>query len=115
MTRINVISARVHSSFPLLLDQIAGNPAALGMLNGREYIPFDIQETQEGLIKLTDWVNMFARQKQEGLHKAQLMAEQSQLMVKDQIIAQLQGQYDVAIVLLVFVSAAALAIVISKS
>ncbi|MGH3218696.1 MAG: hypothetical protein ACRDPY_08305 [Streptosporangiaceae bacterium] len=40
------------------------------MLKGREYIPSDIDEPQEGLIKLTDWVNMFARRKQEELHQA---------------------------------------------
>jgi hypothetical protein len=36
------------------------------MLNGREYIPFDIDEPQEGLVKLTDWVNIFARRNYSG-------------------------------------------------
>ncbi len=38
---------------PLVTPPIARNPAALGMLNGREYIPFDIDEPHDGLIKLT--------------------------------------------------------------
>jgi hypothetical protein len=100
---------------PLVTPAVAQNPAALGMLNGREYIPFDIDEPQEGLIKLTDWVNMFARQKQEELHQAQLAARVSQSNAKDQTISQLQAQNEAAMLLLVFVGALALAMLIAKS
>lgn len=99
----------------LVTPAVAQNPAALGMLNGREYIAFDIQEPQEGLVKLTDWVNLFARQKQEELQQAQLAAQHAQLWAKDQTIAQLQAQNDAALLLLVFVAAVALAVVIAKS
>jgi hypothetical protein len=100
---------------PLVTPAVAQNPAALGMLSGREYIPFDIDEPQEGLIKLTDWVNMFARQKQEELHQAQLTAQVSQSNAKDQTISQLQAQNEAAMLLLVFVGALALAMLIAKS
>jgi hypothetical protein len=100
---------------PLVTPAVAQSPAALGMLNGREYIPFDIEDPQEGMIKLTDWVNLFARQKQEELHRAQLSQQQSQLKAKDQSIAQLQVQNDVAMLLLVFVGAVALVVIIAKS
>jgi hypothetical protein len=100
---------------PLVTPAVAGSPAALGMLNGREYIPFDIDDPQEGLIKLTDWVNHFARQQQERLHEAQLAAQQSHLHAQQQAIAQLQSQNDMAMLLLVFVGALALAVIIAKS
>lgn len=38
-----------------------GNPATLGMLNGREYITIDIDEPHDLLPKLTHWVKQFAR------------------------------------------------------
>ncbi len=100
---------------PLVTPAVAQSPAALGMLNGREYIPFDIDDPQEGLIKLTDWVNHFARQQQERLHQAQLAAQQSHLQAQQQTIAQLQSQNDMAMLLLVFVGALALAVIIAKS
>ena len=100
---------------PLVTPAVARNPAALGLLNGREYIPFDIADPQEGLIKLTDWVNVFARQKQEELHRAQLAAQRSQLQVQAAAIAQLQAQNDVAMLLLVFTAAVALVVIIGKA
>ncbi len=100
---------------PLVTPAVAQNPAALGMLNGREYIPFDIDEPQEGLIKLTDWTNMFARRKQEELHQARLSAQRSRLHAQEQTIAQLQAQNEAAMLLLVFASALALAMLLAKS
>jgi TIR domain len=100
---------------PLVTPAVAQSPAALGMLNGREYIPFDIDDPQEGLIKLTDWVNHFARTKQEELHRAQLAAQRSQLQGQDEAIAHLQAQNDAAMVLLVFVAAVALALWIATA
>jgi hypothetical protein len=100
---------------PLVTPEVAQSPAALGMLNGREYIPFDIDEPQEGLIRLTDWVNMFARQKQHDLHEAQLAAQRAQMQQMDQTIAQLQFQNDIAMLLLVFAGAVAVAVIIAKS
>jgi hypothetical protein len=100
---------------PLVTPPVAQNPAALGMLNGREYILFDVDDPQEGLIKLTDWVNIFARTKQEELHRAQLDAERSHVHAKEQTIAQLQSQNEMAMLLLVFVGALTLAVLIAKS
>jgi len=51
---------------PLVTPAVAQSPAALGMLDRREYIPFNIDDPHEGLIKLTDCVNLFARQQQES-------------------------------------------------
>lgn len=99
----------------LVTPAIAQNPAALGMLNGREYILFDIQEPQEGLIKLTDWVNDYARRTREELHNAQVSNLQTQLKGKDDSLAQLQIQNDIASLLLVFVVSIALVVVIAKS
>jgi hypothetical protein len=58
---------------------------------------------------------MFARQKQEELHQAQLAAQVSQSDAKDQTISQLQAQNEAAMLLLVFVGALALAMLIAKS
>lgn len=99
----------------LVTSAVAQNPAALGMLNGREYIPFDIDEPQEGLVKLTDWVNIFARQKQQELHQAQLAVQRSQMQAMNQTIAQLQQQNDIAMLLLVFAGALAVAVLVAKS
>lgn len=100
---------------PLVTPEVAQRPADLGMLNGREYIPFDIDEPQEGLIKLTDWVNLFARQKQHELHEAQLTADRAQIEKMDHTIAQLQLQNDIAMLLLVFAGALAVAAIIAMS
>jgi len=89
----------------LVTSAVAQNPAVLGMLNGREYIPFDIDEPQEGLVKLTDWVNIFARQKQQELHQAQLAVQRSQMQAMNHTIAQLQQENDIAMLLLVFAGA----------
>lgn len=100
---------------PLVTPVISQNPVALGMLNGREYILFDIQDPQEGLIKLTDWVNDFARRTREELHNAQVSTLQAQLRGKDDSLSQLQAQNDIASLLLVLVSAIAVVVIISKS
>jgi hypothetical protein len=100
---------------PLVTPGVAQSPAALGMLNGREYIPFDIEQPEEGLIKLTDWVHVFARQKQQELHDAQLAAQRSEIHAMDQQLAQLQLQNDIAMLLLVFVGALAIAALVAKS
>jgi hypothetical protein len=100
---------------PLVTPTVAQNPAALGMLNGREYVPFDIDEPQEGLIKLTDWVNLFARRQQEELHQAQLLAHRSEASAQGHAIAQLQVQNEAAMLLLVFAAAVAVAMLLARS
>jgi len=60
-------------------------------------------------------VNFFAREQQVRLHQAQLAAQQSRLQAQQQTIAQLQVQNDLAMLLLVFVGALALAVIIAKS
>jgi hypothetical protein len=100
---------------PLVTPSVAQSPAALGMLNGREYILFDIDDPQDSLIKLTDWVNMFASQKQEELHKAQLQTKDEHLHDKDEKIVRLQNQNEAAAVLLVFVTAFLVVVLIAKA
>lgn len=100
---------------PLVTPAVAQDPAALGMLNGREYIPFDIEDPQDGMIRLSDWVSMFARQQQEELHRVQLATQQSQLQAKDETIAHLQSQNDAAMLLLVFVGVLAVVVLVAKS
>lgn len=100
---------------PLVAPAVAQDPAALGMLNGREYIPFDIDEPNDGLVKLTDWVNQFARRQQDELHRAQLAAQRSETRAKDQTIAHLQAQNEAATLLLVLVAALAVTMLLTKS
>ena len=56
---------------PLVTPAVAQQPARLGMLLGLEYIVFDPDDPQEGLLKLTDWANAFARMRQTELHEAE--------------------------------------------
>jgi TIR domain len=78
---------------PLVTPAVARNSAMLGMLNGLEYVPFDIDSPQDGLLLLTAWVHKFASAQQAAAYEAQL--------------AQLQAQRDAALLLLVFVGAVA--------
>src|ERR1700722_10358542 len=41
--------------FPLVAPEVAQDPAALGMLNGLEYVLFDISDPQSGLLSLVEW------------------------------------------------------------
>ncbi len=107
---------------PLVSPMVAQSPASLGMLNGPEYIAFDIEDPQEGLVKLTDWVNAFARQKLEDLHRALFATHQAMMQEQQQQLAsqaarmeQLQAQNDLAMLLLVFVGAIAIGALIAKS
>lgn len=100
---------------PLVTAEVASDGASLGMLSGREYIPFDIDNPQEGLIKLTDWVNAFARERNDALHALQLEQQRSHIRARDEAIAQLQAQNDAAMLLLVFVGAVAIAIMVANS
>lgn len=100
---------------PLVTPAVARNPAALGLLNGREHIPFDIADPQEGLIKLTDWVNVFARQKQGSYTARNWPHSAPSSKSKPRAIAQLQAQNDVAMLLLVFTAAVALVVIIGKA
>jgi hypothetical protein len=104
---------------PLVTPGVAQSAAALGMLNGREYIPFDIKDAHEGLIKLTDWVNSFAMAIQKQVHESQLAAQQAQLREQakrlaefEATMASIQLQNDTATMLLVFVGAIAIAAIV---
>ena len=83
---------------PLVTPTVARDGAMLGMLNGLEYVPFDIDSPQEGLLRLTDWVHKFALAQQAAAYEAQL--------------AQLQAQRD-ALLLLVFVGAVAAVVLLT--
>jgi len=85
------------------------------MLNGREYILFDIDDPQDSLIKLTDWVNMFASQKQESLHKGPITNQRRASTRQGREIVRLQNQNEAAAVLLVFVTAFLVVVLIAKA
>jgi hypothetical protein len=57
---------------PLVDPVVARSPALLGMLNGREHIPFDKERPQEGLLTLAQWA-------QTQVHREQQLILQEQL------------------------------------
>lgn len=103
---------------PLVAPAVAQNPALLGMLNGREYILFDIESPGEGLLKLAQWAQEQVHKEQQAilrlqLENAQALAAQEadtrqraerQLEMQASELIQLQSANDALIVLLVFVS-----------
>lgn len=82
---------------PLVAPTVAQDAAALGMLNGLEYVPFDIESPQDGLLALTDWVHHFAHERQEVR------------------ITQLEAQRNAALLLLVLIGALAAVALIAAS
>jgi hypothetical protein len=102
---------------PLVAPSVAQNPALLGMLSGREYILFDIENPEEGLLTLAQWAQEQVHNEQQAilrqqLVKAQVFANQEadarrraerQLELQASELAQLQSANDALIVLLVFV------------
>lgn len=95
----------------LVTAEVAADPAKLGMLNGLEYIPFDIDHPQDGLLALTDWANEHSRRKQQALQKAQ----QAQLQATMADLAKAQAQADAATMVLVLVGALAVVAVLSAA
>lgn len=57
---------------PLVDPVVAKSPALLGMLNGREYIPFDIDEPEQGLVLLTNWAQNAVMLEQQEIMRQQL-------------------------------------------
>jgi hypothetical protein len=99
---------------PLVAPEVASDPAALGMLIGLEYIPFDRDDFQEGLLRLTDVVNDLVRAEREESHLAERDALTTQIMERDKALAQLQSRNDSIQVLLIFVGAIAVVAVMSR-
>lgn len=99
----------------LVTPEVASNSTALGMLKGKEYIPFDLEDPKEGLIRLTDWVNQYVRLQQEKYHAQQIADHQAQHKIDSQEIARLASQNEVATLLLVFAGAVTIAFLLSKS
>ena len=102
----------------LVTPAVAADPAKLGMLNGLEYIPFDLDSPQEGLLALTDWANELSWRKQEVLRQAQLIALETQHAQTQATIADLaraQAQADAATMVLVLVGALVVVAVISSA
>jgi hypothetical protein len=66
---------------PLVAPSVVQNPALLGMLNGSEYILFDIANPEQGLLTLVKWAQKQVHNEQqailrEPLEKAQVFADQ---------------------------------------
>jgi hypothetical protein len=103
---------------PLVALSVVQNPALLGMLNGSEYILFDIDNPKEGLLTLAKWAQDQVHNEQQAilrkqLEKAQVLADQEadsrrraerQLELQASELVQLQLSNDALIVLLLFVS-----------
>jgi hypothetical protein len=108
----------------LVTPDVARDPTKLGMLNGLEYIPFDIDNPQDGLLALTDWANDLSRQKQQALQQAQflmfeaqqtqLQSQQARLQATTVDLARAQAQADAATMVLVLVGALLVVVVLSS-
>ena len=57
---------------PLVDPVVAKSPALLGMLNGKEYIPFDIEAPEQGLVLLTNWAQNAVMLEQQEIMRQQL-------------------------------------------
>ena len=99
---------------PLVAPEVASSPAALGMLNGLEYIPFDRDDYQEGLIQLTDVVNDLVKAEREESHQEERAALTVQLVERDKVLTQLQSRNDSIQALLILVGAIAVVAVMSR-
>ena len=109
---------------PLVAPSVAQSPAALGMLNGVEYVPFDIESPETGLLALTDWVQRFAREQQTADYQAALATIERLVNAQEHTIGeqaqridqlQLQRERDLVLGLIVFVGVlAAVALLTSE-
>ncbi len=99
----------------LVTPEVASDPVALGMLNGKEYTPFDLDDPKDGLIGLTDWVNEYVRIQQQKFHARQVADHETQHKNDAREIARLESQNEVATLLLVFAGALTIAVLLSKS
>lgn len=107
---IGFASALDKLIIPLVTPQVAANPRVLGMLEGIEYVVFDLDDPTEGLLALTDRVNKLAAERQ-----AQLLEQTQQELVnarQDQLRAE--RQRDIAL-MLVLVGALAAVLVLNQS
>jgi hypothetical protein len=88
----------------------------LGMPNGHEYFPFDIESPHEGLLRLTDWVHKLDSATRAAAYEAQLTRARAQAEAQA-ALAQLhaQAQRDAALLLLVFVGAVAAVALLARS
>jgi hypothetical protein len=101
---------------PLVDHAVAKDPSLMGMLNGHEYILFDKDQPQEGLLTLAQWAQAQVHREQQSiirqqLHRAQLDAEHEsnarkqaelQLALQTREVMQLQSTNQALMVLLVF-------------
>lgn len=99
---------------PLVAPSVASNMAALGMLNGLEYVLFDLDDPQTALLRLTEWVQRFALAQQAILYEAEMERFDAQLVqVQNDAASQaasleaLKAQQEATMALLVFVGAVA--------
>jgi len=102
---------------PLVAPAVARNGTMLGILNGHEHFPFDIDSPHEGLLRLTDWVHKLDSATQTAAYEAQLTRARAQMEAQEAALAQLQAQAqrDAALLLLVFVGAVAAVALLARS
>jgi len=100
---------------PLVTPEVARDSTALGLLNGLEYIPFDRQNYEQGLIQLTDVVNDLVKAEREEYHRAEVAALSMQVLERDQALAQLQSRIDTIQSLLIFATAVTVVVMVSRS
>jgi hypothetical protein len=90
---------------PLVTREVAGNPAALGMLNGVEHIPFDREDAHAGLIELTDVLYQIAQEEREASYRAETEALSQKLVAQSQALTRMQARSDAAFALAILAGA----------
>lgn len=99
---------------PLVAPELSRDATALGMLNGLEYIVFDRQNYQDGMIQLTDTINDLVRAEREEIHRAEVTTYSTKLSEQEVAIKQLQARNDTVQALLILVAAIAAVAVLSS-
>lgn len=99
---------------PLVAPEVSKDVAALGMLNGAEYIIFDRENFQDGMMQLTDTVNDLVRAEREIIHRAEMMTLSTELSQQSLALTQLQARNETVQALLILVAAIAIVAVISR-
>jgi len=100
---------------PLVTPEVARNPAALGMLNGVEHIPFDRDDVHSGLLELTDVLYQIAQEERDASHRAEKEALSQKLVTQSQAFTRMQARSDAAFALAILAGAIVVVMVMSQS
>lgn len=99
---------------PLVTQEVAQNPSALGMLNGVEHIPFDRDDAQAGLLELTDVLYQIAREERDASHQAESEALSRKLVAQSQALERMQARSDTAFALAILAGALVVVILMTQ-